>query len=1077
MAATNRFIIKRKDQDSTLDDLIIESEGLSIGRLISNDLVLNNRAVSRTHAGLKIVGGEYWLFNFSQSNGTYLNGELVDKTPIADNDVIQIGPFVLLVRYALSALSITVERQLQAQTVEGGELARPLPPGESEADMATVVWKPPVVQQRAVTITPGGTQRFQGTGMLTGTLKQLDEQALDIFWKNRKREAGKIAAKTPLHPVGNQRVGKAQFNWRPTLDLRRVWRKSYFWLGAIAVGLASIAAYLIYESAYSPGEVSSAHAAMIPSESLPARNIAARPNSNSCSNCHGVTEGMQDKCISCHTTSTTQKKAAFQPTIYDAHLREDIACSSCHTEHQGQDIHAGLVSYNLCANCHNGSYKIKTGQNAGSLLAIPHGGTIGYPVTDGKWDWKLSADYIKRKGLPEKWKDDEPKDQFHNIHLKGRMLNRMNCGDCHSRGAVGGRDWQVSPRDECSKCHGFNEGAGTVGAVQANCNTCHQQHGQAEDLARVLDVAGTENKKIKDYMASLTGGGPDQNNRRATAQVFSGTGVGAAEVLRQNKDVLNTGLLANVGALPWYAWAGLLGLVPIAGLAVMAVGTARRRSYLKAASAQVKAAETDVPITGSLDFEKLKAEGPAYPHPVIDPLLCIGCHACVEACPHDVLAIVNGISTPIALDQCMEDTGCTIECPTSPKACIVLNTNKKIPARKVPARDSRLKTNVDGVYMIGDVSGVPLIKNAINEGGQVIDFIAEDLRSAPANPNAQYDVAIIGIGPAGLSAAVLAKQRGLSYVAIEQDTLVATIANYPAGKYVFFKPDTVEAKGGIPLPGVGDKKETMIKAWMDTMMGNGVEVHEEERCTAVKRDAGCFTIATEKGKTKEEAEYRARSVILAIGNRGAPMTLKVAGEDLKIRVEPQPQIAKHCPACGTSSAKMQRFCVKCGGQLPMKTVPPFDDPKVKYKLSDPDDYVGKKCIIVGAGNSAIEAAVDLTGFKRDGDSFSFTRDNEVTLVVRSDFKGDLKLGNKMNVYDCIDAGKIKVYFRTEIKEIKEGEVTLMDVRSKEEKARIPNDYVFALIGGEKPTKFLESIGVQIGAGSGGDAKAGAAKGH
>jgi thioredoxin reductase len=520
---------------------------------------------------------------------------------------------------------------------------------------------------------------------------------------------------------------------------------------------------------------------------------------------------------------------------------------------------------------------------------------------------------------------------------------------------------------------------------------------------------------------------------------------------------------SSVGAVPWYAWVGLIGLLPVAGLAVMAALTARQKAMLESATAEViRPQSADLARIGSLDLEKAKAEGPPYPHPVVDPALCIGCHACVEACPHDVLAIVNGISTPVAVDQCMEDTSCQVECPTNPKACIVINTSKTIPPRKVPVRDQRLKTNVDGIYMVGDVSGVPLIKNAINEGGQVIDYIIEDLRNEGPNSKVEYDVAIIGVGPAGLSAAVIARQRGLRYIALEQDKLVSTIANYPANKYVYFKPDTVEARGGIPLPGVGEKKETMLESWARTMISNGVQINEEESCKDIKREDGLFKVITERTKDKELASYTARRVILAIGNRGTPMKLRVAGEELKRTVQPGPSVVKHCPRCGVRRHGQARHCVKCGAELPVRTPPPYEDTKVKYKLSDPDDFVGKKCIVVGAGNSAIEAAVDLTGFRREGDSFRFTRDNEVTLVIRSDFKGDLKLGNKMNVYDCIDAGRIKVFFRTEIKEIKENEVVLMDARTKEEKARLANDYVFALIGGEKPTKFLEGLGIRIG---------------
>src|SRR5436190_23108565 len=106
----SRFVIKRKDSVNAIDDLVIDSEGLSIGRLITNDLALNHPAVSRVHAGIKQLGKDYWIYNLSESNGTLLNGELVDRTPLAEGDVVQIGPFQLQVSYADKALRITVER-------------------------------------------------------------------------------------------------------------------------------------------------------------------------------------------------------------------------------------------------------------------------------------------------------------------------------------------------------------------------------------------------------------------------------------------------------------------------------------------------------------------------------------------------------------------------------------------------------------------------------------------------------------------------------------------------------------------------------------------------------------------------------------------------------------------------------------------------------------------------------------------------------------------------------------------------------------------------------------------------------
>jgi len=1025
----SRFIVKRKD--ITVDDVVLEGEGLTIGRLVGNDLVLNHRSVSRTHAGIKEFNGEFWLFNLSTSNGTILNGELVDKTPLADGDVLQLGRYLLQMNYVGGALSITVEMEIESHVVEGRAEAPTA--GAEESGGATMLLQRVAVPGKQ-TVTPGGTKRLQGTGLLTGVLPGLDDQALKVFWDKRKREAGKIAEKSRLHPKGDRRVGKAQFNWRPTLDLTRPWRKSYFVWGAVIVAVLSLAGLIVYTQAYSPGAIASVHT----SGTMSDRGIALRPNTGSCAECHSATVSIQNKCASCHSTSS------FQPVISDAHAKAGLGCVSCHGEHMGSSFRPGLVGASMCVSCHNDTYKF-----AGKVIGTPHGGTVGYPVVERKWEWAgVPESEWRRLELPDTASKYTSVEQFHLIHVGGKEEGRSNCTDCHAAGLNTEEGTRSSPKAACASCHSVSFDGGAV--VGPNCTSCHEQHGEARNL-------------IASLRTSEQAGG--STHVEASTRNIPTSGWGGAQVIRQDETGARWSFArsGNVGGLPWYAWAAVLLALPVAAAIGLVAGTARRRAALKSIRVEpAPQAAPEKPGTRLLDIEKLQAEGPPYPHPVIDPILCIGCHSCVEACPHDVLAIVNGVATPVALDQCMEDTSCTVECPTSPKACIVINTKKVIPKRKVPARNQRLMTNVEGVYIIGDVSGVPLIKNALNEGAQVIDYIVEDLRTKPAGAQAEYDVAIIGIGPAGLSATAIAKQRGLRYIAIEQDKVVSTIQNYPAGKYVFFKPDTVEAKGELPLQGAGNKKETILEAWMQSMTRNGLEIQEEESCKSVKQQDGYFLVITEQGKLKERAEYKARAVVLAIGNRGTPMMLRVPGEEIKKIVQPGPALARHCPRCGFARKGQQLFCVKCGQKLPTRMPGPVEDMKVKFKLSDPDDFVGKKCIVVGAGNSAIEAAVDLTGFKRDGDKISFTRDNEVTLVVRSDFKGDLKLGNKMNVYDCIDAGRIKVFFRTEIKEITDSEVVLMDTRSKEERARLQNDYVFAMIGGEKPTKFLEGIGIKIG---------------
>ncbi|HEY0386145.1 MAG TPA: NAD(P)-binding domain-containing protein, partial [Pyrinomonadaceae bacterium] len=227
----------------------------------------------------------------------------------------------------------------------------------------------------------------------------------------------------------------------------------------------------------------------------------------------------------------------------------------------------------------------------------------------------------------------------------------------------------------------------------------------------------------------------------------------------------------------------------------------------------------------------------------------------------------------------------------------------------------------------------------------------------------------------------------------------------------------------------GEQREEMLDTWLNNMKSQNVRINEGESCQTVKKatDGDYFVIETERGAQKERATYRARRVVLAIGLRGTPMRLGVKDEEMKITRDGQ-----------TGS-------------------------KVMYKLSNPDDFKRRRVVVVGGGNSAIEAAVDLVA-RRDGDQITFRPDseiNDVTLVVRSDFKNDLKFGNKLQIYKCVDEGRIKLRLGEAVKAISDDSVVLMDARTKEERLTLPNDYIFALIGGDKPTKFLESIGISI----------------
>ncbi|MEP7270598.1 MAG: FHA domain-containing protein [Acidobacteriota bacterium] len=489
-----RYIIARKDLN--LDQVIIESEGLTIGRLTGNDLSLNHPTVSRTQAGITEINSGFWIFNLSNANGTLLNGGLIaDKVPILDGDVIQIGPFILTARLRDNDLVIEVEATVNVLPIDAPAAVS----SDSPADGNTVILNLSAFSQpqpkKSVTQL---TMRLSDlTGLLSGKIPGIDEQALKIFWEKRKREAGKLTSDTPLQPKGRIRLGKAQFNWRPTLDLQRAWPKSLFAWGAVMMGVLSLLGAFFYLEAYSPAPVSESHSRR---NLLLEPAVALKPNGNSCTTCHTLTGSMQKNCSECHTT------AAFSPKVSDAHEKVKLDCLACHTEHQGAGFRPALVASSACVNCHrDGSDFISP--ETGKPLKTPHGGTLGYPVANGEWNWAgMSERDWARKGLIGKAGDFAVKDQFHLVHLAGREQGRSNCSDCHTSGFEG-MNLRAGVKESCAGCHSTpasgsqtaNSGTSWRGALTAtslttgramagapSCVSCHSQHGNERNSSATV---------------------------------------------------------------------------------------------------------------------------------------------------------------------------------------------------------------------------------------------------------------------------------------------------------------------------------------------------------------------------------------------------------------------------------------------------------------------------------------------------------------------------------------------------------------------------------------------------------------
>ncbi len=509
--------------------------------------------------------------------------------------------------------------------------------------------------------------------------------------------------------------------------------------------------------------------------------------------------------------------------------------------------------------------------------------------------------------------------------------------------------------------------------------------------------------------------------------------------------------VAQLGGVPWYGWAATAVLLVAAGLVLAWLNDERaRRRLAHPVSKKLQELDDKLELSRKRREEHGLTAGPDYPYPYIIEGLCIACNRCVEVCPHDVLTMTRSsdgkgfVANVANRDLCMEDTACESACPTN--ACIVINTTKDITHLPAPERDKCCMTNLPGCYVIGDVSGLPLIRNAVKEGVDVIEYILENLAQVLPEPKAEVDVVIIGIGPAGLSAALSAKQHGLSFLGIEKARVLSKIEAYPKRKRVEFKPLHIQTRSPLKIKDEGDLRENILQSWPMALTESVISINknnarqpadepkainvinENEKCTGFRaaEDGDYFIVNTSSGPEEQERTYLARRVILSIGHGGAPVPLRNDNEGMSV----------------TRRGKSGR--------------------KVMYKLSDPEAFHGLKLIVIGGGNSAVEAALDLIS-RRDEDRIEFLPDhlkNQVTLLVRSNLTNDVTFRNKQHLFHSQDEGQIDIRFNTEIKEIRDAEVVVLNTRTKEQEA-ISNDYIFAMIGSEPPHRFLEQHKIKI----------------
>jgi len=366
---------------------------------------------------------------------------------------------------------------------------------------------------------------------------------------------------------------------------------------------------------------------------------------------------------------------------------------------------------------------------------------------------------------------------------------------------------------------------------------------------------------------------------------------------------------------------------------------------------------------------------PVSLHPVIDLGDCIQTGACIVACPEeDILGIINGKATTINASRCIGHGACFHACPTE-AISLCIGTEKR--GVELPHINYNFETNIPGMFIAGELGGMGLIKNAVEQGKQATESITKTIKN---KHQAQYDLLIIGAGPAGISASLTAKKYGLNSLTVEQDSLGGTVFTFPRSKIV------MTSAMDLPLFGKVKLKETskadLLDVWLRALQKNNIDIKENTKVENIEKEDDYFKVTTTNGDI-----ISSKTVLLAIGRRGTPRKLNIQGENLE---------------------------------------------KVAYRLLEPEDISNKQILVVGGGDSAIESALLLAD------------NNEVTLSYRKNIFQRLKRKNHDKISQAIQEKKVNIRFNTNLTKINKDDIVLSSVvDNSEEEIKNDLVYIFA----------------------------------